>query len=253
MLSEVSLKAPKLAEPYSILALIYESSGDLLKALQLYVLTATYTPKANSLHQWTKVAELAAELGELDQAIFALKRCINQNPVPELYQEKIRMFLRQKNINNAKSTLSKLLERFENQEHFIVEFGNIALSIGYSDLAIGSYVRYIVHLLGSQQLRTDLFPTAAVTPNQPPKHTNYILARTAYLYEALYKAVDALLDKSDGMTAAMEVVEVCGEWTLAVKSSLPLDANLRSGEVPELPILVVIMYAGENHSMVQYA
>ncbi|KAJ1415001.1 hypothetical protein B484DRAFT_162644 [Ochromonadaceae sp. CCMP2298] len=34
LLSEVSMQAPKLPEPYSIMALIYESSGDMLRALQ---------------------------------------------------------------------------------------------------------------------------------------------------------------------------------------------------------------------------
>jgi hypothetical protein len=244
MLSEVSLKAPKLPEPYSILALIYESSGDAMKALQLYVLTATYTPKAGSLHVWTKVAELASELGELDQAIFALKRCINLATSPEFYQQKIRVFLRQKNVNNAKSTLNKLLSRFKDQEHFLVEFGNLALSLGYSDLAIGSYTRYLFFLLGTQQVRADLFPTTAITPNQPPKHLEYTLGHVSYLYEALYKAVDALVEKADGLPAAMELVELCGEWTLTARASLPPDANASNTDIPELPLQVVVMYAG---------
>jgi tetratricopeptide (TPR) repeat protein len=244
MLSEVSLKAPKHPEPYSIMALIYETSGDLEKALPLYALTATYTPKAGSLHQWTKVAELASELGELDQAILALKRCINLAPSPEFYQQKIRLFLRQKNLNNAKSTLSKLFSRFKDQEYFLVEFGNLAMSMGYSDLAISCYTKYIFYLLGTAQVRTDLFLAVASAPVQPPKHTEYILQHVAYLYEALYKATDALVDKPDGQAAAMELVELCGEWTLAVKASLPPDADVANSEVPELPLVVVIIYAG---------
>lgn len=245
MLSEVSLRAPKHPEPYSIMALIYEASKDWEKALQMFFLTATYTPKTKSLLQWTKVAELASELGELDQAILALKRCINLAPSPELYQQKIRVFLRQKNLNNAKSTLNKLFSRFDDQEHFLVEFGNLALSLGYSDLAISSYARYIFHLLGTAQVRTDLFPTLTSGSIQLPKHSDYILHHVAYLYEALFKASDALVDKTDGIPGAMELVELCGEWTLAVKASLPPDAE---HEVPELPMVVVIIYAGRSRS-----
>ena len=63
LLSQVSSRAPKLAEPYSILALIYESSADHLRALQLYVLAGTYTPYRDSLNIWLKVAELASQIG----------------------------------------------------------------------------------------------------------------------------------------------------------------------------------------------
>lgn len=242
LLSEVSRKAPKLPEPYSILALIYESSGDTLKALQLYALTATYTPKAGSLHLWEKVAELASELGELDQAILALKRCINMGSCAEFYQDKILVFLRQKNLTNAKSTLNKLLNRFKNREHFLIEYGNQALAIGYKDLAVDSYTRYIFHLLGTVHVRTELFPTTIMNTNQPAKSHEHITENVDFLYQALYKAVDILLDKPDGLMAAMEIIELCGEWTLAVKASLPPDAVLG---VPELPMLVVVMYAGK--------
>jgi len=63
LLSQVTSRAPKLAEPYSILALIYESFNDHLRALQLYALAGTYTPFRDSLSIWLKVAELATQIG----------------------------------------------------------------------------------------------------------------------------------------------------------------------------------------------
>lgn len=63
LLSQVTSRAPKLAEPYSILALIYESFNDHLRALQLYALAGTYTPFRDSLSIWMKVAELATQIG----------------------------------------------------------------------------------------------------------------------------------------------------------------------------------------------
>lgn len=245
ILSDVTLKAPKLPEPYSILALIYESNGDLMKALQLYALTATFTPKAKSLHQWSKVAELASQLGELDQAIMALKRCINLSSSAEFYQDKIRIFLRQKNLGNAKSTLNKLLTRFKNQEYFLVEFGNLALSVGYKDLAVDSFARYLFHLFGTLQVRANLFPNVIMKSNQPAKPNEYIFQNIDYMNEALDRAVDALLDKPDGVGTAMELVEMCGEWTIERRAELPPDANPNQHVIPELPMLVVIMYAGE--------
>lgn len=81
LLSQVTSRAPKLAEPYSILALIYESFNDHLRALQLYALAGTYTPFRDSLSIWMKVAELATQIGrdhvvvvssynDLEQCIF---------------------------------------------------------------------------------------------------------------------------------------------------------------------------------------
>lgn len=248
ILSEVSAKAPKLSEPYSILAIIYEQSGDLMKALQLYALTATYTPKGESLHLWSKVAEIASELGELDQAIFALKRCISMSTSAQYYQDKIRIFLRQKNLNNAKATLTKLLTRFKHQEYFLVEYGNLALSVGYKDLAVDSYARYLFHLFGTQHVRPGMFPTI-VDKNKllPAKSNEYILEHVESMNEALYKAVDTLLDKQDSVVVALELIEMVGEWTLAMQAALPPDVNMNQQYVPELPMLVAIMYAGASN------
>jgi len=63
LLSQVTSRAPKLSEPYIILALIYESFQDPLRALQLYVLAGSYTPFRDSLSIWLKVAELATQIG----------------------------------------------------------------------------------------------------------------------------------------------------------------------------------------------
>ena len=96
------------------------------------------------------------------------------------------MFLKLKNLTNAKSTLNKLLCRFKNQEYFLVEFGNQAIVSGYKDLALDAYTRYIFHLLGTLQARTELFPTTIFKANQPPKPTAHIMESVEYLYQALY-------------------------------------------------------------------
>ena len=245
LLSEVSMKAPKLPDPYSIMAIIYEASGDQLKALQLHALTATYTPK-NNFHLWTKVADLACEIGELDQAILALKKCIKIQSSPELYHQKIRVFIRQKNLGQAKSTLKMLLGRFKEQESFLVEFGDLVYQIGFHDLAIDSYARYIFHLLGTTQVRTELFPTAVLKANAPAKSNTVLVEHADRLFAALYRAVDALVDKPDRLPAAMELIELCGEWTLAYRASLPPDATRDNTVIPELPLLVVLLYAGDK-------
>eukprot|EP01037_Dinobryon_pediforme_P022861 gene22861-24151_t len=74
LLSDVTKKAPRLAEPYSILALIYEETGDQKHALQLYALAAAFSKR--NLELWRKVLSLSMQMGEYQQAAVALARCL---------------------------------------------------------------------------------------------------------------------------------------------------------------------------------
>eukprot|EP00981_Chlorochromonas_danica_P006909 scaffold1503_cov150-Ochromonas_danica.AAC.22 len=81
VLSEIAREVPKWSEPYTILALIYDSLGQKTAALQLFSLCATFQSNRGKIRSrtraaWKKVAHYAFSLGEYEQALNAIQRCL---------------------------------------------------------------------------------------------------------------------------------------------------------------------------------
>lgn len=81
VLSEIAREVPKWSEPYTILALIYDSLGQKTAALQLFSLCATFQSNRGKIRSrtraaWKKVAQYAFSLGEYEQALNAIQRCL---------------------------------------------------------------------------------------------------------------------------------------------------------------------------------
>lgn len=70
---------PGLADPYHVLALIYEEQGQTKKKLDAMLLAAYFTPGSEGRLIWRRVAELSKQLGLLDQARYAYRRSISRN------------------------------------------------------------------------------------------------------------------------------------------------------------------------------
>ncbi|CAE8684009.1 unnamed protein product [Polarella glacialis] len=70
---------PGLADPYHILALIYEERGEEKKAVDALLLSAYMTSSATEARSiWRKVASMSSHIGLLDQACYAFKRSISR-------------------------------------------------------------------------------------------------------------------------------------------------------------------------------
>eukprot|EP00930_Biecheleria_cincta_P095126 TRINITY_DN87149_c0_g1_i1.p1 TRINITY_DN87149_c0_g1~~TRINITY_DN87149_c0_g1_i1.p1 ORF type:complete len:1138 (-),score=179.40 TRINITY_DN87149_c0_g1_i1:59-3472(-) len=70
---------PGLADPYHVLHLIYEETGDNKKSLDGLILAAYFTsPATEARGLWQKAAQLSQRLGLTDQACYALKRSISR-------------------------------------------------------------------------------------------------------------------------------------------------------------------------------
>ena len=172
LLSQVCRQAPKHPEPYNIMGLIYESSGDSLKALQLYILAATFTTtgaKSNIIDIWEKVATLAFEIGEWDQAYDAVLKCIKAKPSTDLSRMRILCLVHMQNMAAAKPRLVEFMRQYNGAQHlyFLVEFGDAVAQQGYADLALDAYIRYIICMLGAHSVNLDMLPASAVDVFRP--------------------------------------------------------------------------------------
>ena len=140
--SEVTQHAPKLPDPYSTMALIHEETGDLVSALQLYVVAAKLTPGCDL---WHKIGDMAFELREFPLALAAITRIMSQDKSVGVYTKKILVLVEVRNIKAAEATLSKLLHQHPSEYDFLLEFGIACQRNHFLSRAASAYVRYIDH------------------------------------------------------------------------------------------------------------
>jgi hypothetical protein len=147
ILSQITKQAPKLAEPYKILALIYEQipNSD-LQVLQLYLLAAIYTNK--DLYLWEKVYFYAKRCNECNQMLLAINRCISlQRKQPIYYQERIRILIKLGKIKMIKEFISSYCKLFPvtntSQPFFFLYLGDQFFFHSYSKQSSYYYQKYL--------------------------------------------------------------------------------------------------------------
>ena len=137
ILSVVSQRYPHLPDPYNIMALIYEESGDIDKALKLYTLTASLLPRKHAdASLWAKIADLAESCGNYGHAIMAINSCLKLEATPDHFIAKLGILVRQQSPHATKETLKQFLQKFPEEIGYLVEFGDILLDAQFRQLGI---------------------------------------------------------------------------------------------------------------------
>ncbi|KAK3611997.1 hypothetical protein CHS0354_011657 [Potamilus streckersoni] len=71
---EIIRQAPQARKPFQTLGVIYESMGDMEKALQYFLIAAYLNPRDSE--EWARLAELALELNDVNQAVMCYSNAI---------------------------------------------------------------------------------------------------------------------------------------------------------------------------------
>lgn len=216
LLSEVTRLAPKLPDPYHTMGLIYQESGNPCQALQFFVIAATCTPKSAEL--WKKIAYMAADIGEYQQALNAAQRVMKYGPDLKMSQFRVLMHIELRDINRAKESLKFILTKFPREISFLVEYANALQDAGYVSLAIQSYLRYAVCITGLNSIPQDVLTTFRVTNSFVIQRQKMVEdesqidpVNTDPLFFAVRKVVDLLLDPQIGLDSA-----VSSTWSVAI-------------------------------------
>jgi tetratricopeptide (TPR) repeat protein len=147
LLSTVTRLAPHLPDPFHIMALIYEESGDKLRSLQFFVLAAVHTPKSADV--WIKVCDLATDLKEYDQAMSALNHAMKREQSVNFYVKKILLLIQMDQLYSARQLLKSFLTKYPNEIPVLADFGHACQIAGYTEVAVHSYLRLAYHIMGS--------------------------------------------------------------------------------------------------------
>lgn len=246
ILSDVSRKHPTLAEPYNIMALMYEDTGDVPKALQLYTLVATLLP--SSVDTWGKVASLAEACGNFKHALLALDHCIKAERSPEHYIAKISIYLNQRQARDAKEALRKFLKIFPDEIGYLIEFGDIALELKLKRLAIHAYVQFAFHFLGGESGQLLVSPSVVKLYTGRPVNLQRSLTEIeenlGLIFHAVNKAADLLLeqdvrsnfDSKSNLNVAASLLQLCMEVVEQLR------ARYSHAGSHELPTDIAILY-----------
>lgn len=150
LLSKVTRLAPHLPDPFHIMALIYDESGDKLRSLQFFALAAVHTPKSADV--WIKVCDLATDLKQYDQAMLALNHAMKRENSIQLHVKKILLLISMDQLYSARQAVRSFLQKFPAEVPFLADFGHACQIAGYTNVAIHSYLRLAFHIMGSKNV-----------------------------------------------------------------------------------------------------
>ena len=121
MLSEVRKRAPRLPDSYHTMGLIYEKYNDPEKALTMFILAATHTPKNPGL--WKKIAVMSLDQGNENQAMIALNKVAKSaEPDPFYAAQKLLLLIKTNRLSLAISSLRHFLTRFPAEMEILPDF-----------------------------------------------------------------------------------------------------------------------------------
>ena len=210
-LSKIIKIAPRLADSYLILGRIYEDCQDPVKAIQFYSLAAIYTPKPFELSK--KIAFLAVEHNQFQQALAYTYKALKQNPVDlELLLLRIHAKMEIHDFRGVDTYIQLLLENHVNMYYLYMEYGERCQSLGYIDTAINFFKKYMYAIFNKHHFMVNTNDNTTnnstnndievATPINSYQTSNFmVLDITSSVQEipscfyACRRAVDLLLDK----------------------------------------------------------
>ncbi|OWF47405.1 General transcription factor 3C polypeptide 3 [Mizuhopecten yessoensis] len=88
---DIIKEAPKAVLPYQTLAVIYETTGNMQKALEFHTLAAYLSPK--DCEQWGRLAEMFLDQNQISQAVIAYTQAIRNDPKnPQYIMERLKLY-----------------------------------------------------------------------------------------------------------------------------------------------------------------
>ncbi|XP_060072289.1 general transcription factor 3C polypeptide 3-like [Ylistrum balloti] len=88
---DIIKEAPRAVLPFQTLAVIYETTGDMQKALEFHTLAAYLNPKDSE--QWGRLAEMFLDQNQTSQAVVAYSQAIRHDPKnPQYIMERIKLY-----------------------------------------------------------------------------------------------------------------------------------------------------------------
>jgi len=199
-LSVVARLAPRLPDPYHILGLIYEESGDILRALQFYSLAASYSVRPVELSK--KIAYLATDAGEYDQALSYCNKALKMKADPKLIFLRLRIKIETGRVKSADWTVKQLLERFPLRRKYLLDYGDLCQRNGFGDSSVAAFLKYVNIITNSStalplidEAGVDISDTSTLGSRRTVAEEVDAADRVSAMWYACRRVVDQWLDK----------------------------------------------------------
>ena len=134
LLLEVVRMAPFLPHAYHTLGLIYEETGQMQKALKLFLMAAHLK---RDVIQWKQLADLSKKHGEMEQCLYCLQRALALQPDDENAQwERARLLCEMGEHRRALKALLPLLRNRPGDSQIVQRLVRTYHSLGHAPKAI---------------------------------------------------------------------------------------------------------------------
>ena len=212
LLSKVTRLAPHLPDPFHIMALIYDESGDKLRSLQFFALAAVHTPKSADV--WIKVCDLAMDLKEYDQAMTALCHAMKREISVRLHVKKILLLILMDQLYSARQALRNFLQRYPAEVPFLADFGHACQIAGYTTVAIHSYLKLAFHIMGSKNVCMINFSGKCYPPSVAFLFIYAIYSMYSYFFYILYPFQFIKCRENSSIDIALYRIDYCTKLNL---------------------------------------
>eukprot|EP01041_Mallomonas_annulata_P009231 gene9231-19146_t len=240
-LSEVTRLAPKLPDSYHIMGLMYEESGDKIRALQLYAIAAT-NMKSN-VDAWQKVANLANELKQYKQAFEALKSILRLSPNITTYTQKSLIEIQLGYGQDAYRTLLRIFNKYPNEINFAIDFAESCFKKGLINKGISALIRYIFIIFGTQKLPESILIEYGIPESLPIEEKEKIDSNR--IFYSIHLLLDKLLlnqiQSELSLNLSLIIFDIIIDFIQIQNSKISIDSYNKS-EYLHLPIDLALLY-----------
>ncbi|EDO31296.1 predicted protein [Nematostella vectensis] len=113
---DIIKQAPKCAEPFQVLGMVYEMQNDSEKALQFFLISA-YLKKSEDSEDWLKLASMSLEQGNYKQALACYNQALKHNPDdPTILWERAAVCYQMGDVKKALEYYQVALKAFPNDD-----------------------------------------------------------------------------------------------------------------------------------------
>ena len=253
----ISIEVPLFPYAYQLMGMIYESTGDLDNALEMFNYEANINTRSKGLLK--KVGYMALHIRKYDIAFFACKKALTfvENRLDaDLYSLKTLLCVYTQQISAAERSLKHAVTKFPDKVDMYADFADACFEVNRPDKGVIAYTHYICAIVGvdysyfEEKGKRNQFQWQGSDHLVSGKSSNDV--DYPKLFHAARVSIDVLLRGIPGEDAsdlnhmhALFITMTVTEYILKLRKQTVdvTDTALVGGDVPSIPLDLAILFA----------
>ena len=138
---------PRAPDAYKMLGTIHEDMGDVENAVLFFMVAAHL--RASDVALWKRIASLALDLNQLDQAVYCLSKALKANPDDiDATMDRVAIWVEQGKLKRAKDAFSSVLKKRKLDLTLAQELANLCLELKEKEKALKVFEECMARVAG---------------------------------------------------------------------------------------------------------